>query len=168
MTKNRFRQWLLDRMTELDGTLNAIELNPEGVAEKSARIVQDVADRMARLGHAALFEASEPLNGYADPRAAKAYLSRCLAALHPTGDTDAKPSDAPLTVAEASVRYSIPERTIYALCKDGQLAHHRVGTGGGRIMIKPADLDRHLHQTRVEPRSADSVEDLIFGSPGSA
>ena len=86
-----------------------------------------------------------------------AVLNSMLAAVQPVA-TDT------LSVKQASERYGIPERTIYALCKDGQLVHHRVGTGRGTIRIKPADLDRHLLQSRVEIQSKP-VEDLIFGSP---
>jgi len=97
---------------------------------------------------------------FCSPRDAVAILNSMVAALQPEND-----SNAPMTVKEACERYGIPERTIYALCKAGQLAHLRVGTGRGTIRIRPADLDRHLQQNRVETQSADSVEDLIFGSP---
>ena len=78
-----------------------------------------------------------------------------------------------MSVKQASERYGIPTRTIYALCDDRddrddcQLAHLRVGTGRGTIRIKPVDFDRYLQQSRVEIQSAETV-DYLFGSPGSS
>lgn len=139
---NKTRSLILRQMTELESILGVIDLNPEGVGEQAASIVQNVADRMARLGHADLFEGAEPLTVYADPMAAKVYLARCLAALQPDDD-----ADAPLTVAEAARHLKVSAKKVYRLVKSGQLSHHRVGRS---IRILPDDLDQFIRESSEE------------------
>ena len=154
------KSWLKRQITELTD-LQAHPEPDQDVFEGCASVIREAADRAAKAGFIDLYERNKKTR-FCTPRDAMAVLNSMLAALQPTGD-----SDAPMTVKEASERYGIPERTIYALCKDGQLVHHRVGTGRGRILIKPADLDRHLQQSRVEIQSAESV-DYLYGSPETA
>jgi excisionase family DNA binding protein len=151
------RTWLRKQINELSASLGHPEPD-EPLFEGCAAIVREAADRAAKDGFIDLYEQHKRVRT-CTPRDAVAVLNSMLAALQPTGD-----SDAPLTVKEASERYGIPERTIYALCKDGQLVHHRVGTGRGRILIRSVDLDQHLRQSRVEVQSTDSV-DYLFDSP---
>lgn len=156
------KTWLRKQIAELTDLQGHPEPD-EPLFEQCAYVVREAADRAAKAGMLDQYDQHKNVR-HCSPRDAVAILSSILAALQPVGDA-AKATDAPMTVKEASKRYGIPERTLYALCKGGQLAHHRVGTGRGTIRIKPVDLDRHLQQSRVETRSADSVEDLIFGSP---
>ncbi len=128
--------------------------------EWCAEVVRDAADKAAQAGHLAFYDEHKYVQ-ICSPRDAVAVLSSLLATLQPVAG---KPADAPLTVAEAAERYGIAKRTVYALCEDGQLAHHRVGTGRGTIRIKPADFDRYLSQCRVDLHS-DKPEDFLFGSP---
>jgi excisionase family DNA binding protein len=151
------KSWLKRQIAEL----TELQAHPEpdrGVFEGCACVVREAADRAAKDGFIDLYERHKKTR-FCTPRDALAVLNAMLAALQPTGD-----SSAPMTVKEASERYGIPERTIYALCKDGQLVHHRVGTGRGRILIRSVDLDQHLRQSRVEAQSTDSV-DYLFDSP---
>jgi excisionase family DNA binding protein len=157
------RTWLRKQIAELTD-LRAHPEPDQALFELCAAVVREAADRAAKVGMLDHYDQHKNMR-FCTPRDAVAVLSSILAALPRVGAHAQKPSDAAMTVAEASEHYGIPERTIYALCKAGQLAHLRVGTGRGTIRIKPADLDRHLQQNRVETRSADSVEDLIFGSP---
>ena len=152
------KTWLKKQIAELIHLQGHPEPD-QALFELCASVVREAADRAAKAGLLDIYEQHKN-ERFSTPRDTVAILNTILAAMQPVGD-----SDAPMTVREASERYRIAERTIYALCKDGQLVHHRVGTGQGRILIKPADLDRHLQQSRVEARSTDSVEDLIFGSP---
>ena len=159
MNKARFRKRLVERIDELNN-LRAHDDYQE-VADLCCRVVRQAGDHAAALGlPVAVSKCSLKRPTLTEARECLAF---CLLQLEDNAPRSDNPTDAPLTVKQASERYGIPTRTLYALCKDGLLAHVRVGTGRGTIRIEPADLDRHLQQNRVEVQSA---EDLIFGSPG--
>lgn len=55
-----------------------------------------------------------------------------------------------MTVADAARALEVSERMVYLLCREGRLAHHRIGTGRGVIRIAAADLDAYRARCRVE------------------
>ncbi len=81
MTLDSLRNVILRRMDELDRHHNHPDPDPEKIGARAGEIVQEVADRMARLGFADDFAASMSLGPFMDPQQAKAYLARCLGAL---------------------------------------------------------------------------------------
>ena len=130
MIDGAYRKWLRAGIAELGAG-----------SERAAELVQEAALRVAMFGKAELY-ASRP-RGLVNPVEAIVYLSRCLDALAPKRAVTADPK-APMTVAQASVRYLIPERTVYDLCNSGKMAHARIGSGRGRIRIRPSDFDAYL------------------------
>jgi excisionase family DNA binding protein len=148
------KSWLKRQIVELTD-LQAHPEPDQGVFEGCAAVIREAADRAAKAGFIDLYERHKRVR-LCTPRDAVAILNSMLAALQPASDTSA-----PMTVKEASERYGIPERTIYALCKDGQLVHRRVGTGRGRILIRSVDLDRLL-------QPAPQAADYLFGEPPEA
>ncbi len=128
----------------------------QGTFESCGIIVREAAEEAAQHGRIDLYEQYKNVR-HCSPRDGLAFLAHIEYEIKP------KPGSSELlTVAEAAELSGIPSRTLYSLCKDGQLAHHRIGSGRGTIRIKRADLDRHLRQSRVE---LQPFEDLIFGSP---
>lgn len=51
-----------------------------------------------------------------------------------------------LTVKQAAEFLTVSLTTIYDLCREGQLAHVRIGCGRGTIRITRAALDRYVRQ----------------------
>ena len=56
-----------------------------------------------------------------------------------------------LTVAEAAKRLRCSEMTVYRLCREGKLAHRRIGVGRGVIRVRAADLDSFAPTVRTLP-----------------
>jgi excisionase family DNA binding protein len=56
-----------------------------------------------------------------------------------------------LTVAEAAERLRCSEMTVYRLCREGKLAHRRIGVGRGVIRVRAADLDSFAPTVRTLP-----------------
>jgi len=78
------RTIILRKMDECDAIAHRPDLacpDPEPNARLGSAIVQDVGNRMARLGFAELFALSRDYIPFAHPDEAKGYLSQCLAAL---------------------------------------------------------------------------------------
>ena len=57
------------------------------------------------------------------------------------------------TIAEAAEYLSLGERTVRRLVDDGQLRHHRAGSGRGTIRIRPDDLAAFQRQTATTGKS---------------
>jgi excisionase family DNA binding protein len=53
-----------------------------------------------------------------------------------------------LTVHEAAELLRLSDAAVYALCKSGELPHHRLGKGRGAIRIGEADLLAYLARTK--------------------
>jgi excisionase family DNA binding protein len=70
-----------------------------------------------------------------------------------------------VTVNEAAEVLGIRPATVYQLCRERKLAHYKVGPGGGRIVILPADVAAYLAAHRVE---AEPEEAPVKGSPPPA
>lgn len=104
---------------------------PEPPIDTPSFIVEQVRDRAARLGLAALVDAARD----ADLDAVRVYLARAMAET-----TVAEPGDW-LTVKQAADRLNVSARTVYDLCEMGRLRCQRVGIGRGTIRIRPADLE---------------------------
>jgi len=62
-----------------------------------------------------------------------------------------------LTVKEAGERLRLSMSTIYALCGQGRILHHRCGAGGGAIRIAEKDLLDFLARSRVTARGNREV-----------
>jgi len=78
------RTIILRKMDECDAITDCPDLpcpDPEPNARRGSEIVQDVGNRMARLGFAELYALSREYVPFAHPDEAKGYLSQCLAAL---------------------------------------------------------------------------------------
>lgn len=59
-----------------------------------------------------------------------------------------------LSVAQAAERLGVTTESIYVLLRRGKIAHYRIGLRGGKIRIKPEDLDLYLESCRVESEVA--------------
>ena len=84
MTVDVIRTLILRKMDECDELVARPDLpcpDPEPNARRGSEIVEEVADRMARLGFAELYELSQGYVPFAHPDEAKGYLARCLAVL---------------------------------------------------------------------------------------
>jgi len=84
MTVDVVRTIILRKMDECDELMARPDLacpDPEPNARRGSKIVEGVADRMARLGFAELYELSQDYVPFAHPEEAKGYLARCLAVL---------------------------------------------------------------------------------------
>lgn len=84
MTVDVVRTIILRKMDECDAIADRPDLacpDPEPNARLGSEIVQDVGNRMARLGFAELYALSRDYIPFAHPDEAKGYLSQCLAAL---------------------------------------------------------------------------------------
>jgi hypothetical protein len=84
MTTDVMRTFILRRMDECDELAARPDLacpDPEPNARRGSEIVQEVGNRMARLGFAGLYELSRDYIPFAHPDEAKVYLSQCLAAM---------------------------------------------------------------------------------------
>jgi excisionase family DNA binding protein len=57
-----------------------------------------------------------------------------------------------LTPAEAADYLGCAVGLVYKLCKAKQLAHYRLGTGRGRIVLSKDDLDAYLAGVKVLPQ----------------
>jgi len=55
----------------------------------------------------------------------------------------------PLTVLQAADALGISERTARDLIASGELTHHRVGNGRGRVRILPSDLEAYRGRTEA-------------------
>lgn len=56
-----------------------------------------------------------------------------------------------LTVKQAAVRANVSANLIYELCASKRLAHYRVPTPRGKILIDETDLDAFFAACRVGP-----------------
>ena len=71
----------MDECDELMARPDLPCLDPEPNARRGSAIVEDVGNRMARLGFAELYALSREYVPFAHPDEAKGYLSQCLAVL---------------------------------------------------------------------------------------
>lgn len=62
-----------------------------------------------------------------------------------------KPTDAPLTVADAAAALGVSQRTVYDLCDAGRLRHSRIGRGRGCIRITRDAIAEFQHASEPEP-----------------
>lgn len=79
-----------------------------------------------------------------------------------------------MTVFDAAKILEVQPSTVYDLCSKKLLAHHRIGTGRGKIVIDPSDIAEFKRSRRVEASGPDdfarpvsrglglSVKDLIL------
>jgi excisionase family DNA binding protein len=84
MTADVMRTLILRKMDECDELADRPDLpcpDPRPNARRGSEIVQEVGNRMARLGFAELYELGQEYVPFAHPDEAKGYLARCLAVL---------------------------------------------------------------------------------------
>jgi len=165
MTREKLRSFIHKQMDELDRWYGDEYPDPEKTVAKERAVVYEVAEKMAREGFHRLHSIGLAVCAGETPEAAKTCLSRCLKALLPKRRRNTTSAGVPsdcLTVIQAAKAARVGKRTIYKLCEEGRLPHHRVGTGRGTIRIKRHDLDRYLEQNRVECRSPSPAKDYLF------
>jgi excisionase family DNA binding protein len=133
-----FKTWCRKQLNEL-AVLESIYVELDDPGETVEWIVQQAADRAARLGLAGLYHKSIGLR-QTNLEAAKWYLSECLAAVAATVQAS-KPKSDLLTVRQAAAQLNVSQRTIYDLVESGRLKCQRIGIGRGTIRIRSRDLD---------------------------
>ncbi len=60
-----------------------------------------------------------------------------------------------MTVSDAAKLLEVKDSTVYDLCSKKLLAHHRIGTGRGKIVIDSADVAEYKRSRRVEASGPD-------------
>ena len=95
---------------------------------------------------------------------------RAAAAMLALVETMSNPKPAPkaasadeLTVADAAGRLRCSEMTIYRLCREGKLAHRRIGVGRGVIRVRAADLDSFAPTVRTLPADISAKRRQYLG-----
>ena len=124
MTTDVMRTFVLRKMDECDAIAARRDLsrdlicpNPEPGAARGSAIVQDVGNRMARLGFAELYELSQEYIPFAHPDEAKGYLSQCLAVL-----PEPPAVESPYLDSEKAARYlGIDVKQLYRQVELGKL-----------------------------------------------
>jgi excisionase family DNA binding protein len=76
-------------------------------------------------------------------------LQECLKAARRRKRKTKRAAGSALTVEQAAKLMNVAKRTVYDLCKSGQLRHRRLGTGRGTIRIAQADIA--ALETTAEP-----------------
>ena len=66
-----------------------------------------------------------------------------------------------LTVGQVAVFLNVGENTVYRLCKNGDIVHHRIGSGRGTIRITRENLRQYLSRRQVEYQPSEIVEDFL-------
>ena len=120
MTVDVIRTLILRKMDECDELVARPDLpcpDPEPNARRGSEIVEDVADRMARLGFAELYELGQDYIPFAHPDEAKGYLARCLAVL-----PEPPAVESPYLDSEKAARYlGIDVKQLYRQAELGKL-----------------------------------------------
>ena len=153
MAHTQFKTWVRKVVADLNELQNHDDyLEIKDICGRALRLTGNQATTLGLADAVERCANAEP--NLTETRAALAF---CLSLCQSNHDI--------LTVAEASQKFSIPTRTIYALCEDSQLPHHCVGTGRGTIRITEADFETYLRQCRTEGPKGST--DYVFGSPDS-
>jgi excisionase family DNA binding protein len=137
VTKDQFKQWIVDRFTELEPTIG------RPASESEAALISEAKLHAYTLG---LHDLAAQLPDYErvkTPLTACNSLKRILAALET--ETPAEQQTEWLTVRQAATASNLSQRMIYNLCSRGELTHSRVGAA---IRIKQTDLARYLAAQR--------------------
>ena len=133
MTPTQFKNWLTDRLDELEPTRG----RPASATE--AALIAECKQYAYDLGLHELAYTLPDTELVKTPLTAANQLKRCLAALEVpverNGDSEY------LSTKEAAAFANLGERTIYRLCESGELTHARVGRA---IRIKRSDLEEYL------------------------
>jgi excisionase family DNA binding protein len=133
MTKTQFKNWLADRLAELEPTIG----RPASVAE--AALIAECKQYAYSLGLHDLAYTLPDTERVKTPLTAANQLKRCLAALE--APTERNGDSEYLTAKQAGEVANLSERQIYRLCSCGELTHARVGRA---IRIKQSDLESYL------------------------
>jgi excisionase family DNA binding protein len=114
-----------------------IDISPDDDLE--AVIVDDVVKEAARRGKAEIVRAGQALKN-PTLEEVRLFLTEAIAS---------SKSDY-LTVKEAAGHLGIALRTVYALCRSGELRHQRYGKGRGTIRITREALDDYRKANAVQ------------------
>lgn len=135
-----FREWIRRSIDELTP---AIDSDPSSeLLANVARLIRRAKRHAYTLG---LYELANLL----PERETKTPLDGLLRLRECSQWRGALPADGrALTVRQAATALGISERLARDLIERGQLGHHRVGNGRGRIRIRPSDLSEY--QSRAE------------------
>ena len=155
-----FKIWCQNGISWLEGLLDG-DFTPETRSFAAALVVRAKvhAYRITAYDLADVLPARDEKN----PVDALLRLRECLEWLESGGPAKEPPPGVPLTVRQAARRMNVDDRTVYSLCRSGELAHHRIGNGRGTIRITPDELRRYLDRSRVAFRASETVEDHLFG-----
>lgn len=120
MTTDVMRTFVLRKMDECDELADRPDVpcpDREPNARRGSEIVQEVGNRMARLGFAELYELSLEYTPFAHPDEAKGYLSQCLAVL-----PEPPAVESPYLDSEKAARYlGIDVKQLYRQVELGKL-----------------------------------------------
>jgi excisionase family DNA binding protein len=69
-----------------------------------------------------------------------------------------------LSVRQAAKRLGSCDQQVYGLCRDGRLAHYRIGAAGkrGKIVIAEEDLEAYLESVRVASRDPPANTPVVL------
>ena len=133
MNRTQFKDWLTDRLAELEPTIG------RPASENEAALIAEAKQYAYELGLHELAYTLPDTEKVKTPLTAANQLKRCLAALEApaerNGDSDY------LSTKQAAAFANLGERTIYRLCESGELSHSRVGRA---IRIRKSDLEAYL------------------------
>ena len=65
-----------------------------------------------------------------------------------------------LTIEDVRKRLKVAASTVYQLCKEGRMPHHRIGSGRGTIRISEPDLHQFMEDCRSTPRLPTGLKHL--------
>ena len=111
------QSWIKAQLKYLDGVKHH---DPADLATDCQLILEEAQRRATAAG---LSVAVMPCRRGFTPDHVREGLAACLAAI----TTNKPTSDGPLTVPEAAEEMKLAVRTVYQLCKDGQLKHQKHG-----------------------------------------
>ena len=135
MTRKELRSLILKRLDELDRLCADEYPDPVKIAAKEARVVYEIADKMARAGFHGQHSSGYGLRPKENPEAVKTYLSRCLRALRPkrrAGAASTGTEPEMLSPPEVAQRYGVSPDTVRRWIAAGQLPAVNVGQGQRR------------------------------------
>jgi excisionase family DNA binding protein len=132
---NQDRKWFLSLLDEATAFGDAPEECLEEVWDRSLEIIHEAGDQAARLGLPQLVEKSRQFRQRATPDQAKAFLAECLLALRQGQQATSQY----FTVSEAATRLKLSSKTVYQLCKVGQLRTFRAGRA---IRVPVEEIER--------------------------
>lgn len=156
----QFARWLdqqLKDLQEMGGPGDDAQTN----ALIAAEVVKEVSDRARKIGAGDL--AVHRLVGHEGQAYYPVHEAKTVIGKMRAWCRDQQDDPDLLTVEQAAHCMNVDDRTVYALCENKVLKHHRIGNGRGTIRIRRVDLDRYLQRNKVEVRASDVEVDYLSG-----